>query len=125
MEITEQQLLNLQDRINSKLTKYNTLFIMTIHFSADRVNDIRNKPKIKIDELENIFNQVIEKHIMAIVALNDGDTFNIKCLSSHINMPCGVKKESNPNGTITHKNILITIMRKENFHSKDDIEFTV
>ena len=98
---------------------------MTVHFSVDRLNDARNRPPITIQELDSIFTSLIAKHITAIVALNDKDTFNIRCSTSHINMPCGVVKESEDNGSITHKNIIITVMRKEGFFAKDPIEFIV
>lgn len=125
MTISQRDVTALESRINSKLTGYNAEFIMTIHFSVDRLNDARNTPPITIPELENIFDRLINQHILAIVALNDKDTFNIRCTSSHINMPCGVRKETNNNGSISHKNIIITVMRKRNFFSKDPIEFKV
>ena len=98
---------------------------MTIHFSVDRLNDARNNPPISIQELEDIFDRLIKQHILAIVALNDKDTFNIRCTSSHINMPCGVSKETDNNGSVSHKNIIITVMRKRKFFAKDPVEFKV
>ena len=62
---------------------------MTMHFSVDRINDVRNNPLITIEELKDIFDSLIDNHITAIVALNDKDTFNIRCTNTHINMPCG------------------------------------
>ena len=125
MTINQQEIRQLEQAINRKLTRYNAVFIMTVHFSVDRLNDARNNPPITINELELIFNSLIDNHITAIVALNDKDTFNIRCTKSHINMPCGVVKESQNNGSITHKNIIITVMRKESFYAKDPIEFIV
>lgn len=125
MAISQQDVADLESRINSKLTEYNAEFIMTIHFSVDRLNDARNKPPITITELEDIFNRLIDQHILAIVALNDKDTFNIRCTTSHINMPCGVHKETDNNGTVSHKNIVITVMRKIGFFAKDPIEFQI
>lgn len=98
---------------------------MTTHFAIDRVNDLRNVPPITLIELETIFNKLIARHLIGILALNDGDTFNIKCSSSYINIPCAVEKNSSAHATITHKSIAITIMRKRNFVSKDPITFTV
>ena len=125
MAISQQDVVDLESRINSKLTDYNAEFIMTVHFSVDRLNDGRNRPPITIEELENIFDRLIDQHILAIVALNDQETFNIRCRSSHINMPCGVRKETDNNGSVSHKNIIITVMRKSNFYAKDPIEFRV
>lgn len=125
MAINQAEVQALETSINAKLTQYKAQFIMTVHFSVDRLNDARNNPPITIPELENIFDKVIAKHILAIIVLNDGDTFNIRCLTSHINMPCAVVKNTSDNHTITQKNIVITIMRKQNFFAKDPIEFQV
>lgn len=125
MSITQTDITNLEAQINSQLSRYNAQFIMTVHFSVDRLNDIRNVPPITIAELDTIFAELISQHITSIVALNHADTFNIRCSKSHINMPCAVAKESSNNGTITHKSIVITVMRKETFVAKDSIEFIV
>ena len=74
---------------------------MTVHFAVERLNDPRNHPPITISELENVFDKLIEQHILAIVALNDKDTFNIRCTSSHINMPCAVSKQTQQNGSVS------------------------
>lgn len=125
MTVSNDDLVALQSRINDKLANFNAMFHLTVHFSADRINDPRNVPPITILELEQVFEKLITNHMMAVVALNDGDTFNIRCLASHINMPCGVKKVTQANASITHKNIVITVMRKKFFRSKDPIEFQV
>ena len=125
MTINQQEISQLEQYINNKLTVYKTEFIMTMHFSVDRINDVRNNPPITIEELKDIFDSLIDNHITAIVALNDKDTFNIRCTNTHINMPCAVVKKLQNNGSISHKNIVITVMRKETFYSKDPIEFKV
>lgn len=125
MAITAQEISKLENDINNKLLSFNAQFVMTVHFSVDRLNDPRNKPPITIEELESIFDRLIGNFISAIVALNDGDTFTISCMNTNINMPCAVAKESQPNGSATHKNILITIMRKRDFYSKDPVVFKV
>ena len=125
MPITHREISKLEKDINEKLTQYNAQFIMTFHFSEERLNDARNQPPITVDELEKIFTSLIDKHITAIVALNHEDSFNIRCTKSHINMPCGVLKESQANGSTSHKSIVITVMRKEGFKAKDPIEFKV
>lgn len=127
MSISQIEIDALIDSINKKLEVYKSQFVLTFHFSLERLNDIRNKPPITLLELESIFSKVIENHISAILVLNDTDTFNIKCETSHINMPCEVKKESKQtSNTVTHKNIVITIMRKKSFVAHNgDIEFLV
>ncbi|KIP14598.1 hypothetical protein KY49_741 [Burkholderia sp. MSHR3999] len=126
MPITQEETRALEATINEKLAVHKTAFKMSVHFSIDRLNDPRNNPPITIAELESIFDRLIDQHIMAILVLNDKDTFNIRCQQSDINIPCGVQKVTAPqNSTITQKNIVITIMRKRNFFAKDAIEFQV
>jgi hypothetical protein len=125
MPITQQETRALEAAINAKLAVHKAAFKMSVHFSVDRLNDPRNNPPITLEELESIFDRVIGQHIMSILVLNHGDTFNIRCALSHINIPCGVQKVNSPNATITQKNIVITIMRKRDFFSKDAIEFKV
>lgn len=125
MPITQQELNTLEATVNAKLAAHKASFVMSVHFGADRVNDARNVPPITLAELESIFDRLISQHLMAILVLNDGDTFTIRCGTSHINMPCGVKKSTAPNASITQKNIVITVMRKQGFYSKDPVVFVV
>jgi len=125
MPITQQQLNDLETTINARLAAHKAAFVMSMHFASDRVNDARNVPPITIQELESIFDRLINQHLTSIVALNDGDTFTIRCASSHINMPCAVRKDETATATITQKNIVITVMRKQDFYSKDPVVFLV
>lgn len=125
MSISQQEATQFEKTLNNKLQQFGTEFVMTVHFAVERLNDPRNEPPITLQELESIFDRLIEHHILAVVALDDGDTFNIRCLSSHINMPCAVSKTTTDNGTVSHKNFIITIMRKEDFYAKDPVEFQV
>lgn len=118
--ITSDDLLNLTTNINKKVAQYSMQFTLTFHFSEDRVNDVRNNPPIKLQELEELFDRFIEAHIMTIVALNDKDTFVIACHKTDIHIPCAVQKTVDANGGASHKNIVITIMRKPNFGAKQD-----
>lgn len=125
MPITQQEMSALEATINGRLAVHKTAFVMSMHFAMERVNDARNVPPITIQELESIFDRLINQHLTALVALNDGETFTIRCASSHINMPCSVRKDASAKTTITQKNIVITVMRKQNFFSKDPIVFPV
>lgn len=126
MTITTDDVIALQGRINEKLARFNTSFKLTVHFTDERINSDRNHPAITIEELDSIFDRLLtDTTVTQIVALNHGDTFNIRCMTSHINMPCGVEKKNGPNNTVTHKSIVITVMRKEKFKAKDPIEFQV
>jgi len=125
MTISVADMAALELRINAKLTQHKASFVMSVHFTIDRLNDVRNDPPITVVELEDLLDRVIAQHMLSIVALNHLDTFNIRCLQSHINMPCAVKKSSSANGTATHKNIIITVMRKEKWYAKDAVDLHV
>lgn len=125
MAITAADVRALEQRINAQLAHYPMQFVMTAHFSHDRLNDTRNNPPISIPELDDVFNRLISQHLHAILALHDGDTFNIRCLRTHTNMPCAVRKIQTSAATAIHKNIVLTIMRKQYWFSRDPFEFQV
>ena len=118
--ITSDDLLKLTTNINNKVAHYSMQFALTFHFSEERVNDARNNPPIELEELENLFDRFISTHIMAVVALDDKDTFVISCSKTNIHIPCAVQKTPDASGGISHKNIVITIMRKNNFGAKNE-----
>ncbi|GAB1258688.1 hypothetical protein [Aurantivibrio plasticivorans] len=123
--ITEGELRTLEDSVNAMLYDDNMSFKLSVHFTRDRVNDKRNDPMIKLRELQSIFNRINALHKSRIAALIHNDTFNIRCVTPHINMPCAVNKKSvNINGR-HQENIVITIMRKKTWVSKDPVEFVV
>ena len=115
----------LETIINQKISKENMSFKMSVHFVRDRMNDPRNTPPITITELHSIFNRLLTVHISALMKLKHNDTFNIRCLTSDINIPCAVEKVRQPNGRIHQRNIAITVMRKKDFKAKDPVEFKV
>lgn len=125
MPISQDDITTLIRYINRKIRKQGVSFIMTHHFSLDRLNDIRNRPPIELEEIKSILERVIELHLAEIAALPAYATFNIKCESSHINMPCGIEKSSSASGGSLTKSIIITIMRKQRFIAKDPVEFIV
>src|SRR4051812_38420137 len=117
----------LEARINARLERFSTSFKLSVHFLNDRLNDVRNQPPISMLEHERIFDRLlVDENIASIVALDDGDEFNIRCAESHINMPCAVHKRTTANNTVTHKSIVITIMRKQSFKARNSrVEFAV
>lgn len=122
MTISKTDLDALAARLSTGLAQHSAKIILSVHFSVDRVNDVRNKPPITIQELEDVFIRFIAQHIGNVLTLNDNDTFNIRCVRSHINMPCALRKYStNPK----HKLIVITIMRHPTFYAKDLYDFHV
>lgn len=125
MGISVNEISILEAVLNEKLSKENMSFKMSVHFVKDRMNDPRNNPNITITELQSIFNRLCTRHISALAALKNDDTFNIRCLKSDINIPCAVSKKRDSTGKIHQQNIAITVMRKKNWKSKDPVEFKV
>jgi len=115
----------LESVLEEKLKKERMRFKMSVHFVKDRMNHPRNIPPITITELYSIFNRLINVHISKLAALKHNDTFNIRCTKTDINMPCAVSKKLGEDGIVRQENIVITVMRKKEFKSKDPIEFRV
>jgi hypothetical protein len=124
MPITTQELRGLETRANTTLGPYNTKFVLSAHFTFDRVNDVRNVPPITLTELQSIVDQLVQKCIVQVLALKNKATFNVRCSTSHINMPCGFSHIGLGNGA-AYEISAITVMRKKNFHCKDPTEFIV
>ncbi|KVO22727.1 hypothetical protein [Burkholderia ubonensis] len=125
MPITIKELHGFETRINARLAAHNVKFVPTAHFTVDRLNDARNAPPIDLSELEAILDSLINNHLAAVLSLKDQDTFNVRCGTSHINMPCGFYEVSAGNGSVTYEITAITIIRKPGFRAKDPIEFRV
>jgi hypothetical protein len=125
MPITIQELAALEARINATLASHGVRFVLSGHFTGDRVNHARNVPPITLAELESILNRLVNQRIGKILALTDQDTFNIRCRNSHINMPCGFSHTGSGNGAAKYEISVITVMRNKHFFAKDPIEFIV
>lgn len=125
MGIMADEITVLETIINQKLTKENMSFKMSVYFVRDRMNDPRNIPPINITELHSIFNRLLTVHISGLMRLKHNDTFNIRCLTSDINIPCAVEKIRQSDGRVHQRNIAITVMRKKDFKAKDPVEFNV
>jgi len=115
----------LETVLNEKFRKENLKFKMSVHFVRDRMNDPRNTPAITITELQSIFNRLTTIHISKLLRLKHNDTFNVRCTTSDINIPCAMSKRLDENGKDQKEVIAITVMRKKASVSKDDIEFIV
>lgn len=126
MTISQNDLDALEKRLNDRLQGLSVVasFTLSVHFCRDRVNDLRNVPPITLAELGGVFDRFIDQHIPALFQLQDGDTFNIRCKRSHINMPCGVEKTF-ANSVTVQKNIVITVMRKKGFKAAVTKDFEV
>jgi hypothetical protein len=125
MTITATDINSFEAAINAKLAVHGAQFKLTVHFSFDRLNDARNKPAITLAELQTIFDNLLSQHLASLLALGHGDTFNIRCLTSHINIPCSVEKQTSWKSPFTHIFNTVTVMRNKKFVAKDPLEFTV
>ena len=125
MPITTQELKGLEAGVNATLAPYNTKFVLSAHFTFDRVNDVRNVPPITLAELQSVIDQLVQRYIAQVLALKDKATFNVRCSNSHINMPCGLAHAGSGNGMVAYEISAITVMRKKNFYCKDPTEFVV
>lgn len=122
MAITQAELDALTARLDVAFAPHSAGVRLTFHFGIDRINHVRNQPPITIAELEDVFVRLVAQHIDAVLALKDNDTFNIRCLKTHINMPCGLRKyASDPKNRM----IVITVMRNEYWRTKDPHDFHV
>lgn len=115
MPITTQELLAFEKTINAQLASHGIVFLLTGHFAFDRVNHQRNKPPITLAELESIFDRLIAKHLKTLWALGDGDSYNIRCTKSHINIPCVIEKQLSSKGSLEYLHSAVTVMRNPNF----------
>lgn len=115
----------LETVLNEKFKNERLRFKMSVHFVRDRMNHPRNNPAITITELQSIFNRLTTIHIGRLLRLKHNDSFNVRCTTSDINIPCVMSKKLDNAGASQKEVIAITVMRKANFVSKDPIEFKV
>ncbi|MGQ9425222.1 hypothetical protein ACXYTJ_06210 [Gilvimarinus sp. F26214L] len=125
MGIALDEIGTLEAVLNEKFKKDNLRFKFSIHFVRDRMNDPRNDPAITITELQGIFNRLTTIHLGKLLRLQHNDTFNVRCRRTDINIPCAMSRQPDQSGRSQREVIAITVMRKKDFVSKDEIEFEV
>lgn len=124
MPITEQQLKDLESEINDVLQEDAARIHFSFHAAYERLNDVRNKPPIALDELEGVFRAFIAAHLQTVLGFGEGTSFTIKCNKSHLHFPCAIVHEKEFGKTWVIQNV-ITAMRKVGFNSKDSIVLEV
>ena len=87
----------------------------TRHF-LDRVNDIRNKKDITIQELASLFKKTYEKYGKKIASLGDNAEAVINDMKTDINMPFVLDLNRK---TREIELIAKTVMRKKNFMTRN------
>jgi hypothetical protein len=111
-EVSQRQIQDLEKFGDRLLNKFDIDIEFTRHF-ADRMNDTRNKPEIKVAELQKLFKKIakqkgsgIKKHANAEVVLKD--------IQTDLNLPVAIKLK-NGEFEVVNK----TIMRKKDFKTSN------
>lgn len=111
--VTQSELYGVEAYLDKLFASINVDVEFSAHFIA-RVNDVRNRKQIDVDELEDIFTKTYEEYGLEIPELGANAEAVLVDMESDINVPFVLKY--NPT---TKKMELIskTIMRKANFQT--------
>ena len=114
-EVTAKQISDLEKFGDRLLAKFDVDIEFSRHF-ADRMNDSRNNPEIKVAEIQALFKKIarkkaanIKKHANSEVVLKD--------IQKDLNLPVAIKMDKNGEIEVVHK----TIMRKKNFKTPNAV----
>lgn len=107
-EVSQKQINDLEKFADRMLAKYDIDVTFTRHF-VDRMNDARNKPEIKVAELQKFFKKIQKKKGAQIKSNPDIEAV-LKDISTNLNLPVVINYK-NGEFEVVHK----TIMRKKNF----------
>jgi hypothetical protein len=113
--VTQRQITDLEKFGDKLLNKYNIDIEFSRHF-ADRMNDPRNKPEIKIAELQKLFKKIAKRKGKSIKQLGPDVQAVLKDIDTDLNLPIVIHYNKGE-FEITHK----TIMRKKNFRTPNDV----
>ena len=109
-EVTQKQIKDLEVFADRLLNKFDIDVEFTKHF-ADRMNDKRNDPEIKIAELQQLFKK-IAKQKGANLKQNPDTEVVLKDIQKDLNLPVVINyKRDRDEFEVVNK----TIMRKKNF----------
>lgn len=115
-DVSQQQLNDLEKFGDRLLKKLNIDIEFTKHF-ADRMNDPRNKPAIKVQELQKLFKKIKKNKGKQIKQHGDTEAV-LKDLQSDLNLPVVVNYDKNKDEfEVVNK----TIMRKKNFRTTSPV----
>lgn len=110
--ISFSQIKDLEKFGDSLLNKYGIDIEFTRHF-GERLNDTRNKPSIKVSEVQELFKKIERDHAEKIKKITDEAV--LVDMQSKLNLPFVIKFS---NGKI--EVVMKTIMRKNNFLTPDE-----
>lgn len=114
-KVSPSQITSLERFADKLLNKYGIDVAFTRHF-ADRMNDARNNPDIKIAELQKFFKKIHKAKGNKIKSIEDMQAV-LKDLPTDLNMPVVIRPKGDNDIEITMK----TIMRKKDFKTPNSI----
>lgn len=117
IEIGELNVLEVE--LDKLFKKYKIDIGFTYHFKQ-RMNDLRNKKPITIDELRKIFISTHKKYGRRIAGNETSFEAVLKDLSSNINIPFALQNKKGPKNDLRDLKAK-TIMRKRNFGTPDHV----
>jgi len=113
-KVSQKQISDLEKFGDRLLKKFDIDIEFTRHF-ADRMNDTRNDPEIKVAELQKLFKK-IQKNKGSEIKKHGGMEVVLKDLSKDLNLPVAIKKNGDEFEVINK-----TIMRKKDFKSSNKV----
>lgn len=113
-KVSPSDLKSVEKKADSDLKPYNiSIDLGTRHFS-DRVNDKRNDPEIRKDELDSLISKVKKAKGQKIKQRKDGEAV-LRDKKTKINMPVAIKTKRDGSGKKITDVTAKTIMRKQDF----------
>ena len=113
-KVSQKQIGDLEKFADKLLAKFNIDVTFTKHF-ADRMNDSRNSPEIKIAELQKLFKKIQKNKGKNILSNPDIEAV-LKDISNDLNLPVVINYNNGEFELVTK-----TIMRKKNFSTSSKV----
>ena len=113
-KVSQKQIGDLEKFADKLLAKFNIDVTFTKHF-ADRMNDSRNSPEIKIAELQKLFKKIQKNKGKSILSNPDIEAV-LKDISNDLNLPVVINYNNGEFELVTK-----TIMRKKNFSTSSKV----
>ena len=114
-EVTAKQISDLEKFGDRLLDKFGVDIQFSKHF-ADRMNDDRNNPEIKVAEIQALFKKIARKKAVNIKKHKDSEVV-LKDIQKDLNLPVAIKTGKDGELDVVHK----TIMRKKNFKTPNPV----
>jgi homoserine dehydrogenase len=115
-DVTQAQLNDLEKFADRILAKFGVDIEFTRHF-ADRMNDPRNKPAVKVQELQQLFKRIARNKAKNIRQNPDSQAV-IKDMQNDLNLPIVINYDKNKD---EFEVINKTIMRKKDFGTSNKV----